>query len=590
MKKKNIALYYRLLRLCVFILLPVFLVSLGFSQYAILTTQREQSQSVLANLESNMSKMENDLEHVYLSLLDMRENKLEIKWIARRYPDRLSSYEFGVFMDEIIDQMTRLSMNYDLVSTMTLYWPGIHRATSLSKSYSDSFTEEYLHFIEKAMEHPDGMITEGPFGTIELYTVGATLSPYRIESVLHTTIDSEALLSKVEPAANGAITVLFGDTWYAKAEDDTTVFVSAYQKALQAETDTSNQDDMEDIYKSILQAGKSKGYFSIGSYLCCYIRSERSHMIACNLMPINTLKRSTRVYQLFLCIIVDVTIGMLILARQSLNHSINKPIIALIKLFKEGEKQPDAAVPQENDGELGMVYESYLQMRNNLNLSQQHVLEQRLALERAEYHLLQAQISPHFLHNCFNIIQHCLRNEDIDTAISMVNYLSTYFRCLSRSISENSRLEDEWTYVDTYLKIQKIRFGRKLKYEVEQLPDGMKDLLLPRLSLQSLVENVFKHSVNRKADCKELKIYARHENGCYSIGVWDNGDNMTESDIDRLRSTVYTEEMGSEHIGLANIRRRLKLMGKENELFFRLNPSGGFIVEIQIKETAGGNQ
>ena len=143
-------------------------------------------------------------------------------------------------------------------------------------------------------------------------------------------------------------------------------------------------------------------------------------------------------------------------------------------------------------------------------------------ITQAELQTLQSKINPHFLYNSLNSIASLIR-EDADKAEDMTLKLSRLFRYSINSPQENiAPLTEEMEIVNTYLAIEKVRFGDRLNF-ITNIDEAVKNSQIPRFLLQPLVENALKHGLNDMASNGELKINIYKENENVVIGIEDNG-------------------------------------------------------------------
>jgi len=141
---------------------------------------------------------------------------------------------------------------------------------------------------------------------------------------------------------------------------------------------------------------------------------------------------------------------------------------------------------------------------------------------QAELQTLQSKINPHFLYNSLNSIA-SLIHEDADKAEDMTLKLSKLFRYSINSQQENlARVADEMEIVNTYLAIEKVRFGDRITFNAVIDPDLLNQRI-PRFLIQPLVENALKHGLNNTAKNGTLDIVLRKQNQRLIIEVADNG-------------------------------------------------------------------
>lgn len=143
-------------------------------------------------------------------------------------------------------------------------------------------------------------------------------------------------------------------------------------------------------------------------------------------------------------------------------------------------------------------------------------------ITQAELQTLQSKINPHFLYNSLNSIA-SLIHQDADKAEDMTLKLSRLFRYSINSPKENmAPLTEEMEIVNTYLEIEKVRFGDRLSF-ITEIEEAVKNKMVPRFLIQPLVENALKHGLNDMASHGELKITIKGEGEYITITIADNG-------------------------------------------------------------------
>jgi len=173
---------------------------------------------------------------------------------------------------------------------------------------------------------------------------------------------------------------------------------------------------------------------------------------------------------------------------------------------------------------------------------------------RMEASWLQAQIQPHFLFNTLNSVAAL---SEIDTE-RMRKLLETFGHLLRdkfrpRNIDQPVPVEEELSIVRSYLFIEKERYEDRLNVEWEL--DDCRDLRIPLLTIQPLVENAVLHGIMKRARGGKLLIRIRNEETHAEIAVEDDGVGMDVATLDRLRSRTSGNHSG---VGLLNTDLRLK--------------------------------
>lgn len=188
---------------------------------------------------------------------------------------------------------------------------------------------------------------------------------------------------------------------------------------------------------------------------------------------------------------------------------------------------------------------------------QQEKREQDLMLDasRSELKALRAQINPHFLFNALNAIAGLI-HKNPSRAEETVEQLAEVFRyTLRRSENEWVRLEDEMMFVRSYLEVEQARFGERLQVFM-QIEDGVKDLKIPAMIIQTLVENSIKHGIASVRGVGRVEIRAGRRDDRIQIQVLDNGPGFQRTES--VDSEAAPAEKANGGYGLRNVRQRLQ--------------------------------
>ena len=144
------------------------------------------------------------------------------------------------------------------------------------------------------------------------------------------------------------------------------------------------------------------------------------------------------------------------------------------------------------------------------------------SLSEAKLKTLQDRMSPHFLFNSLNAI-HALLHFDVVSAKRAVKVLAENYRFLLQHANKPLiPFHREWEFVGNYLQLQRLRFGDKLDTRFK-MEEGLKDVLIPPLTLQPLVENAFKHGIRKINGAGIIEVAARSHKDGILIEVRDNG-------------------------------------------------------------------
>lgn len=172
--------------------------------------------------------------------------------------------------------------------------------------------------------------------------------------------------------------------------------------------------------------------------------------------------------------------------------------------------------------------------------------------KEAELKALQTQINPHFLFNALHTTSFFVR-KDPNKAREIIIDLSTYLRYNLENACKLVPFEMELEQVKAYFNIEKARFGDKISLNID-VDESVKNINIPSLIIQPLVENSIKHGLLKKREGGFVNIIAKkYNNGCL-ITIKDNGIGIDQNIIDNLDDRI------DRNIGLKNVHNRIKLI------------------------------
>ncbi|AMM52846.1 histidine kinase [Rufibacter sp. DG15C] len=201
--------------------------------------------------------------------------------------------------------------------------------------------------------------------------------------------------------------------------------------------------------------------------------------------------------------------------------------------------------------------------------------ERKTATEKmareAELFTLRQQLQPHFLFNSLNSISALVRTKP-DLAKQMVQQLSDFLRGTLRKDGQMLiPLADELHHLQIYLEIEKVRFGHRLQTQVN-CPEECKDLQLPYLMLQPIVENAIKFGLYDTLGDTLITITAHCEDGLLVVS--------TENPFE---ASLLSPKQGT-GFGLDSVRRRLYLLFGRQDLVSTQQLEGRFITTVKIPQ------
>ncbi len=182
--------------------------------------------------------------------------------------------------------------------------------------------------------------------------------------------------------------------------------------------------------------------------------------------------------------------------------------------------------------------------------------EQQQQLMQARLEALQSQINPHFLFNTLNTVSSLVRF-DPDQARRLIVKLASILRRLLKSHESFVHLREEVEFIDDYLDIEVVRFGRDKLRVVKELDPDTLEVLVPSMLLQPLVENSIKHGLAPKVDGGSITLRSRMDAGKLLIQVEDDGVGLGATPAPDAAGDGDGPSTG---IGMANVAGRLKVL------------------------------
>ncbi|MGA8300991.1 MAG: histidine kinase [Terriglobales bacterium] len=224
-----------------------------------------------------------------------------------------------------------------------------------------------------------------------------------------------------------------------------------------------------------------------------------------------------------------------------------------------------------------------LKIFNNVRIELKLEEQERLLLH-ARMAALQNQINPHFLFNTLNSISSLVRF-DPDTAREMILKLATILRRLTNSTDSFVSLREEVEFIDNYLDIEVVRFGRDKLRVVKDLDPASLETMVPSMILQPLVENSIKHGLAPKVEGGSITLRSRLIKTRLIIEVEDDGVGMDAAHTAGTSGAVSAADnnLTGAGIGMANVGERLKVLyGESAKMIINAREGGGTLIRLRL--------
>ncbi|MCR5474538.1 MAG: sensor histidine kinase [Lachnospiraceae bacterium] len=240
--------------------------------------------------------------------------------------------------------------------------------------------------------------------------------------------------------------------------------------------------------------------------------------------------------------------------------SFTRPITDLVQVTDRVSKG-DLSARSSNDSrdEVGVLSQSMNQMIEKINDLLSQITKEQIRIREAELELLQSQINPHFLYNTLDTIIWLAEGGDEKRVVDMVKSLSAFFRTSLSRGRDMIMIREEILHAKSYLEIQQFRYQDILEYEID-VPNEFGDYMIPKITVQPVVENALYHGIKNKRGGGKITITARKEGEDFVISVADNGIGMTEERLEEVTSGLKGAQPADNAIyGLYNVNERIRL-------------------------------
>ena len=273
-----------------------------------------------------------------------------------------------------------------------------------------------------------------------------------------------------------------------------------------------------------------------------------------------------------------------------LHRMIAPPIVALqnrMVKIGNGDFSFDPAIEWNN--ELGDIGRGINSMTAGVTALMEHRLEDEKQKQDLEYRMLQNQINPHFIYNTLNSIKWMATIQHAPGIAEMVTALSRLLKSVSKGNERLVPLYEEFALLNDYFTIQQYRYGGTITLDVSYIEDEKlnQTCLIPRFTLQPLVENAIFHGIEPKGSAGEVILRVERDtgNGDVLIRLTDDGVGMTPEQAAKALREPGLEEAAAKyrHVGMWNVHKRLQYsFGEAYGLSIESEPGVGTTVMVRL--------
>ena len=294
---------------------------------------------------------------------------------------------------------------------------------------------------------------------------------------------------------------------------------------------------------------------------------EISGFAICNEQPLAYYWKMSVSQWIYLFIIISMTIVIMFI----LLHFFSRPYIQAVESItgvmscvEQGEFDHQVRVNPHLPMEIQQISSGFNEMVAHLEMLIAKVKQAVLDQKNAELSALEAQIDPHFLYNTLDTINwKAIENEQYEIS-GMVGALADILRYTVKNAGGTASISEEIAWLKQYIMLQSAKFGKRLDVKI-YMPEDVKECRIHKLLLQPFVENTIKYAFADQEECA-LNIRMKKSGEQLHILIQDNGQGMDPDMVAKLNQDECEMEG---HLGIANVRKRLKLYyGGQAALYF----------------------
>jgi two-component system sensor histidine kinase YesM len=343
------------------------------------------------------------------------------------------------------------------------------------------------------------------------------------------------------------------------------------------------------VLQSLIAHPTDSGYMQLKEGYLFFQPVVSSNLWIIKMIPMSYITDGAASTLNFSFITALIFIILAIIASITIAYFTTKPIIRLANSMKAVEYQNfDVGVSEIRSDEIGTLERRFNSMLQRIKELIQIEYKSKMEKRTAQLKVLQAQINPHFLYNALQSIGGVALSKKVPEIYEHVRAISDLFRYTVKMKDDLVTISDEIEHVNNYLHIQKLRFQSMLQIHVD-MDVECKDCLIPKFSLQPIVENCFVHGLEKKMGNWSITVYVQKVLDEIEFTIEDNGVGMDEKGVEEINRRLYhTSEdqySKSDSIGLKNVDSRIKLtFGEGYGLFLTGSIEKGTTVKLIIPE------
>lgn len=286
--------------------------------------------------------------------------------------------------------------------------------------------------------------------------------------------------------------------------------------------------------------------------------------------PFHEVDATLSIIKLQIFLVIGIVLLIIFIISFYVAGTMAKPIVRLSKTMdtyygnESSDSDAESYYYEERKDEVGDIYQSYQKMKERIETLIKEIYLKDLEKKDAELALLETQINPHFLYNTLDSINWMALANEQEEISEMITALSDTFRLsLTKNSTSFISLDQEIQYIESYLVIQKFRYGNRLSTVID-VEENIRQNKVLRFIIQPVVENALKHGIDSLENGGSIEIKAKAKDGKIEITVVNDGKGI---DLESMKGLLIFDVTDTEYLsfknegyGIQNINRRIKIV------------------------------
>jgi len=579
---KHPNIFVRIVVLFLLLILPLYLLVFVINHTSGSILRKEIAGSMASRIGSYSALIDSEINHIQQLKTDFLNDedlqKLSTVSIT------LNDYERLTAINRLKKKLLTFKESARLIEDIQVYIPNVEKTIRVS-SYSEPMSESEMKMIRDANTLRGPRII--PWGDqLILALFDPPYSGARSNFYMKIVLSREAMLQTLQQVTakeDGKYYMTdLGRSWILSNSDSAADGIQASLESLLKET------------AGISDSGFGNWKLDGQPFFGAYQSSKYLNTMLLVAVPENRIFGMLDRYNLLLWLLSAATVVIAIVFSYRMYKIIHRPLQVMVRALRKVEDGDlNIVLSHGKHDEFKYLFGQFNVMVSRLRALIREAYDERIHSQQAQLKQLQSQINPHFLYNTIFVLHRMASSYGLPDVTRFTDFLGKYFLFLTRTGADAVALAQEWNHAVIYTEIQKVRFADRIEIEWTEFPMRHKELRVPRMIIQPILENAYKYGLEKKTRGGRLRISWEEDEGSkggVEIVIEDNGEHLADETLRRLNRSLHNDEMGQEITGLLNVHRRLQLYyGDESGLRFDRSRLGGLKVVIGISDR-GGNK